>query len=196
MKSRGCLLMGAHRGLCLHVCVSQCVGVGLGGVAGRKHHLTNKRKRPAIVRVFVNFPPDLLCDFEVCVCVWYNFEIFYYDVIQMLLYSEWHNAVRSFRHIVYKVLYIALWRALFSVSVHVYGVVTEIWQRRSCFLTPFLPSSSSPPPPLPPPHPPVLPPSSAGPGPTPSADDSRLSSGPEDSGGSCSPAGLPHAPWL
>lgn len=41
-----------------------------------------------------------------------------------------------------------------------------------------------------------LSPPSAGPGPTPSADDSRLSSGPEDSGGGCSPAGLPHAPWL
>lgn len=43
---------------------------------------------------------------------------------------------------------------------------------------------------------PVLPPSSAGPGPTPSADDSRLSSGPEDPGGGRSTAGFPYAPWF
>lgn len=40
------------------------------------------------------------------------------------------------------------------------------------------------------------PPSSAGPGPTPSADDSRLSSGPEDPGGGRGAAGFPHASRL
>lgn len=40
------------------------------------------------------------------------------------------------------------------------------------------------------------PPSSAGPGPTPSTDDSRLSPRPANSCGSCGPAGLPNAPWL
>lgn len=40
------------------------------------------------------------------------------------------------------------------------------------------------------------PPSSAGPGPTPSTDDSCLSPRPANSCGSCGPAGLPNAPWL
>lgn len=41
-----------------------------------------------------------------------------------------------------------------------------------------------------------FPPSSAGPGPTPTPDDSRLSSGPKDPGSGRGAAGFPHAPWL
>lgn len=76
MKLNGSLPMGAQRGSCLHVCVCVFGLLGEGVLMTRErkeHHLPNKRKRPAVVKVYC---PVLMTRFlslnqedGMCVCV-------------------------------------------------------------------------------------------------------------------------------
>lgn len=187
MKSYGSLPTGAHRALCLCVCMLVCFLLGGRFDAGRREEST----------VFqIKRKGQLLLEFSE-LSSWRGFLCLkWHDALFTAMCSTLITCIQCIYMNAFDCVTAntPLFSALFiSLAAHAHmksctnGQVVMFMPFSFSFLFPPFPTSS----PL------VLPPpSSAGPGPTPSTDDSCLSPRPANSCGSCGPAGLPNAPWL